>query len=139
MALTLGTIGYVIVSKTLYGAKLSDIHNHFLQRISIVITIISITYPLFSIPKIKKWLELFWEKNFKWIFYFFCFGFAWMHIFNYELTFEHLLLLPIITMDKLVSGLCYGYVRINYGFIFSLAIHACTNSIGFIAKIISTQ
>jgi len=137
LALTLSAIGYVIASKTMYDAKLSDIHNHFLERITIVIALLLVTYPLFSIPRVKKALELFWEKKFRWIFYFFCFGFAWMHIFNYELTLEHLLLMPIITLDKLVSAMCYGYTRMNYGFIYSLAIHMVNNSIGFIVKMLS--
>ena len=138
LALTLGVLGYYIASKAIYHAKLSDIHHHFEERIIIVLIILIVAYPLFSIPKIKKTLELFWENNFRWILYFFCFGFAWVHIFNYELTLEHLLLMPIITMDKLVSALCYGYTRVNYGFIYAFVIHMLNNSIGFIVSMLSS-
>lgn len=139
LTLTLGIITYDIASKAIYHAKLSDIHNHFEERITIVFMIMIIAYPLLSMPRIKKSLELFWKNNFRWILYFFCFGFAWVHIFNYELTLEHLLLMPIITMDKLVSAMCYGYTRVNYGFIYSLAIHMLNNSIGFTVGMLSTQ
>ncbi len=136
LALTLGTLGYYISSKAIYHAKFSDIHNHFEERIIIVLIILIVTYPLFSIPKIKKSLELFWENNFRWVLYFFLIGFAWVHIFNYELTLEHVLLMPLITMDKLVSAMCYGYARVNYGFIYSFAIHMLNNSIGFIVGVL---
>lgn len=94
----------------------------------------AIAYPLFSIPQLRRVLDQFWKNNFRWILYISCFGFAWVHIFNYELTLEHLLLMPIITLPKLVSALCYGYVRVNYGFVYSFAIHICNNSVGFIAN-----
>jgi uncharacterized protein len=138
LTLTLGTLGYYIASKALYHVKLSDIHDHFAERIIILFAIMIVAYPLFSIPKIKNSLELFWESNFRMIFYLFLIGFAWIHIFNYELTLEHLLLMPIITLDKLVSAMCYGYARMNYGFFYSFAIHMLTNSIGFIASMISS-
>lgn len=139
LALTLSMIGYVIASKTFYEAKLSDINDHFVERLMILLAILILTYPLFSIPKIKRNLDLFWERNFRWIFYFLCVGFAWMHIFNYELTWEHLLLMPIITLDKLVSGFCYGYTRMSYGFIYSFAIHMLNNSLGFIVAMLSSS
>ena len=120
LALSLGVIGYYIASKAIYHAKLSDIHDNFEVRVIVMLTIMVLGYPLFSIPKIKTALELFWANNFRWLLYFFCLGFAWMHIFNYELTFEHLLLMPIITLPKLVNG-----------------VHMCTNSLGFAVSMLS--
>lgn len=137
LAMTLGVLGYYIASKAIYNAKLSDVHHDFNVRIIIALTILIVSYPLFSIPKITRGLKLFWENNFRWILYVFCLGFAWMHIFNYELTFEHLIMMPVITLPKLVNALCYGYVRINYGFTYTLAIHVCTNSIAFLANTLS--
>lgn len=132
LALTLGVLAYYIVSKGVYHTKISDVYDHFMVRCITAFSIVIVTYPLFSIPKIKRGLELFWKNNFRWIFYSFCLLFAWSHIMNYELTIEHLLFMPLITMDKLVSALCYGYTRVNYGFIYSFAIHMLNNSIGFI-------
>lgn len=134
LALTLGVLGYYVSSKAIYHAKLSDIHHHFESRMIIVLTIIIFAYPLLSLPKVKKGLDRFWRKNFKWILYVSSFGFAWVHIFNYELSLEHLLLMPIITLPKLVGALSYGYARINYGFVYSFAIHICNNSIGFMVS-----
>ena len=137
LALTLGVLTYYIVSKGVYHTKLSDVYDHFAQRCLISLGMVGITYALSSNSKVKKNLELFWTNNFKWIFYFCCLAFAWIHIFNYELSVEHLLLMPIITLDKLVSALCYGYTRVTYGFVYSLAIHMLNNTIGFMALVIS--
>lgn len=136
LALSLSVLTYYIVSKGVYHTKLSDVYDHFMERCLISLSIVIVTYPLFSIPKIKKGLELFWKNNFRWVFYSFCLVFAWSHIMNYELTLEHLLLMPLITMDKLISGLCYGYARVHYGFIYSFAIHMLNNSIGFIVSML---
>jgi len=138
LALSLGILTYYFVSKGVYHTKLSDVYDHFIERCFISLGTLCVTYALFSITKIKNWLELFWNNNFKWIFYSLCFAFAWIHIFNYELSLEHLLLMPIITMDKLVSALCYGYTRVTYGFVYSLAIHMLNNSIGFMVIMISS-
>lgn len=137
LALTIGVLTYYIVSKGVYHTKLSDVYDHFAQRAFISLAMVSLTYALSSISKVKNILEKFWKNNFRGIFYFCCLGFAWIHIFNYELSLEHLLLMPIITMDKLVSALCYGYTRVTYGFVYSLAIHMFNNSIGFVALVIS--
>ncbi|MCE7995514.1 MAG: CPBP family intramembrane metalloprotease [Roseivirga sp.] len=134
LALTLGVLGYYISSKAIYQAKLSDVHHHFENRMIIVLAIMFIAYPLFSLPKVKKVLDQFWKNNFKWILYVSSFGFAWVHIFNYELSLEHLLLMPVITLPKLVGALSYGYARVNYGFVYSFAIHICNNSIGFMVS-----
>lgn len=136
LALTVGVLTYYMLSKGVYHTKLSDVYDHFMERSFISLAMVYITYPLFSIAKIKSSLELFWKNNFRWIFYFFCLAFAWIHILNYELSLEHLLLMPLITMDKLVSALCYGYTRVTYGFRYSLAIHMLNNSIGFIAAML---
>ncbi|MBO3697242.1 CPBP family glutamic-type intramembrane protease [Roseivirga sp. E12] len=136
LALTLGVFGYYIASKALYHVKLSDIHTHFTERVTVIGAILIISYPLLSIPKVKKKLERLWQTHFKWIFYIFCLTFAWMHIFNYELSTRHLLLMPLITLPKLVSAVCFGYARINYGFIYSFAIHAANNIIGFISSVL---
>lgn len=134
LSLTLGTIAYYIASKVFYQAKLSDIYNSFEERAFIMLAIIIITWPLFSFTPVKTRLAHFWQQQFRWVFYFLCFTFAWIHILNYELNLTHLLLMPLITLPKLVSAMCYGFARINYGFIYSLTIHICNNGIGFVVS-----
>lgn len=136
LALTLGVIAYYIFSKAVYQTKLSDVDNHFTERVLFALSILIVSFPIFSIPKINQRLERFWQQHFSWVFYFFSITFAWVHILNYELSLEHVLLMPVITLPKLVSALCYGYVRIQYGFIYCFAIHILNNGIGFIVKMI---
>lgn len=137
LALTLGALTYSILSKTIYTTKLSDINHYFMERVSYTLAVFLLAYPLFSFPKVKRVFARFWQNNFRWIFYGSCLAFAWVHIFNYELTLTHLLLTPLLTIDKLVSAMCYGYTRVNYGFLYSMAIHMFNNSIGFLVGMIN--
>ncbi|MEJ7692370.1 hypothetical protein [Daejeonella sp.] len=133
LSLTLGVLAYYMVTKGFYQTKLSNIDNHFEIRLMIGVLTILIPYAIItSNPKIKSGLDRFWKRNFKWVFYFFCITFAFIHIFNYELNLKHLLLLPLITLPKLVSAITYGYVRMHYGFIYSLGLHMFSNSLGFV-------
>ncbi len=136
LASTLAVIAYYVSTKAVYHTKLTDTQEHFEIRLLVTLTILMMSYPLFSTSRVKGVLEHFWSHNFKWIFYVFYFGFAWVHIFNYELTLEHLLLMPLITLPKLVNAFCYGYVRITYGFLYSFAIHALTNTLGFVVNVL---
>jgi len=135
--LTFGVLGYYMVTKGVYQTKLSDVNDHFLERVIIAFIIIIATYAIAVVPKVKIKLEVFWKKHFRWILYILCFGFAWSHIFNYELTLFHLLLIPIITLDKLISAFCFGYVRVHYGFLYAVSLHICWNTMGFIVNLIS--
>jgi hypothetical protein len=139
LAITSGVLTYYILSKGIYQTKLSDFENHFIIRLAFVISVIIFSYFIFRVPRIKKKLEEFWKNNFRMILYFFCFGFAWPHILNYELSVLNLLLLPIITLDKLVSAFCYGYVRMNYGFMYSIGTHIIWNSIGFTVSLLTVN
>lgn len=133
LSLTLGVLAYYMVTKGFYQTKLSNIDNHFEIRLMIGVLTILIPYAIItSNPKIKSGLDRFWKRNFKWVFYFFCITFAFIHILNYELNLKHLLLLPLITLPKLVSAITYGYVRMHYGFIYSLGLHMFWNSLGVV-------
>ncbi|MFT5890583.1 MAG: hypothetical protein ACI9Y7_000676 [Dokdonia sp.] len=138
LVLTLGVLTYYGVTKMVYQTNLSTTDNHFNVRVLISVITILISYVLVSQPKIKNHLERFWKVHFKWIFYFFCITFAWMHILNYEMNLKHLLLLPLITLPKLVSAISYGYIRMHYGFIYSLGLHMCWNSMGFMMSLFSS-
>lgn len=133
VSLTLGVLAYYVITKGVYQTKLSTIDTHFVIRLLIsVLTMLISLVIIASSSKIKNGLERFWQTNFKWVFYFFCITFSLLHILNYELNLKHLLLLPLITLPKLVSALTYGYVRMHYGFIYSLGLHMFWNGLAFI-------
>lgn len=112
-----------------------DTENHFLLRIAISI-VAGITSYLLCMKYSDSFLNLF-KKKYSIIFYFFSVLFAIMHISNYEFTLETLLLTPIITLPKLISSFIEGFIRIKYGFIYSLLLHSLHNMIPFF--IISTK
>ncbi len=136
LSLTLGVLGYSIATKAIYQTYLSNTDEHFISRLLIVFIIILISYPIVSHKTIRDRLEIFWQTNFKWIFYFLCITFAWLHILNYGVTLKHILLLPLITLPKLVSAITYGYIRMHYGFVYSLGLHMCWNGFGFIMSLL---
>jgi hypothetical protein len=138
LALTLGVLTYYGVTKIGYQTNLTNIEHHFNVRVLISVITTLTSYSLISQPQIKNHLDTFWKVHFKWVFYFFCITFAWMHILNYELNVKHVLLLPLITLPKLVSAISYGYIRMHYGFIYSLGLPMCWNSMGFIMSLFSS-
>jgi hypothetical protein len=136
LSLTLGVLAYYIMTKAVYLTNLSNTDHHFMSRVLIAILIIVVSFPVLSHKSIAIRLGNFWRKNFKWVFYFLCITFAWMHILNYGITLIHILLLPLITLPKLISALSYGYIRMHYGFVYSLGLHMLWNSIGIVVSLV---
>lgn len=78
----------------------------------------------------KSRLKVWWEQNFRWLFYASSVTFGLVHLINCDqLTIWHWLLAPIITLPQLMAGFFNGYVRMNYGFWYGVAMHAMTNAI----------
>lgn len=138
LPISLSVLAYYAVTKFVYQTNLTNTDDHFEIRILTAVIVLLIFFILITQSKIKNRIHSFWKLNFKWIFYFLCISFAWMHILNYELNLKHLLLLPLITLPKLISAISYGYIRMHYGFIYSLGLHMCWNSIGFIMSLFSS-
>lgn len=88
-----------------------------------------IVYIISNRNSIKSKLGVFWGQHFRWIYYLSCIGFAWLHIFNFELNTTNLLLLPILTLPQLFSATIAGYTRIAFGFRYPLVVHMATNFI----------
>jgi len=99
----------------------------FWYRVLIGIFLMMIMYVIVRRKRIKTILSDFWKHNFKLIYYLSCIGFAWMHIFNFELNTTNLLLLPILTLPQLFSATIAGYTRIAFGFRYPLLLHMATN------------
>lgn len=73
-------------------------------------------------------LENFWFKYFKSFFYIFSFGFALVHISNYNNTQPvFYLFAPLIVLSQGLGGLIYGYIRMNLGFWWSFLTHGLFN------------
>ena len=135
LALSTSVFSYYILSKVVCQTRLSDVSDHFKERVFISIFVFALSYLCYQLPIVSKALISFWERNFRWVLYSFCIYFAAAHIFNYELTLTTILFMPLIILPKLISALCYGYIRINYGFVYSITLHLSWNLIGVMIRL----
>lgn len=128
-SLSLAAIIYYFATKVVCKSNLSLVDSSFTARIVISFIVGLISYLFLYKFKLDTKLELFWKKNFQYIYYLSCVLFAWLHIFNFELTALNILLLPIITLPQLFSATIAGYTRVQFGFQYPLVIHMLTNTI----------
>ncbi|WP_405605604.1 CPBP family intramembrane glutamic endopeptidase [Polaribacter sp. Asnod1-A03] len=64
---------------------------------------------------------------FKLSFYLFSIIFGFIHITNYQITKNVLLLSPILILPQLLVGFYFGYIRIKFGLIWSIFLHGAYN------------
>ena len=57
------------------------------------------------------------------------FIFGYIHIFNYELITNVLLFSPILIGPQIFMGFYLGYIRIKFGLVYSICLHAMYNFI----------
>jgi len=136
LALTAGVFTYYILTKAVFKTRLSMIDDTFCYRVSFSVLLIVITYMIVRSEKIKTVLSQFWIHNFRLIYYLSCVGFAWIHMFNFELNMTNLLLLPILTLPQLFTATIAGYTRIAFGFRYPLFLHMANNLLVFALSVI---
>jgi len=90
--------------------------------------VVSILVFYFS-KKYQLIIKDFWQKNFRWIYYFSAITFGFFHFSNFDLAPSSFLLIPILTLPHTIGGLFFGYIRIKHGFIYSLIFHSLNNLI----------
>lgn len=129
LALTSGVFLYYLLSKAVFNTKISAVDESFITRISFSIGLIILLYPIINRNSIKQKLTKVWDNHFRSIYYISCITFAWIHIFNYELSWINLLLLPLITLPQLLTAIISGYIRVSFGFRYPLFYHMMNNLI----------
>jgi len=67
------------------------------------------------------------SKFFNITFYLFTIAFGFIHINNFELNTQVLLLSPLLVAPQLCVGFLLGYIRIKFGLVWSMFLHACYN------------
>lgn len=68
-------------------------------------------------------------ENFKIVFYTFAIIFGLIHIANFNTTLNVVLLSPILVAPQIILGGYLGFIRVRFGLIWSIALHACYNGI----------
>ena len=76
----------------------------------------------------NKFVERYLRPNFSILVYISFISFGLAHITNFEIVNEkQYLLAPLLTIPQLISGVFLCYIRINYGLLFSIALHFSNN------------
>ncbi len=71
------------------------------------------------------------KKAFKIAFYTLALLFGFIHITNYEITTNILLFSPILIAPQVFAGFYFGFIRVRFGLLWSIALHATYNGLLF--------
>ena len=68
-------------------------------------------------------------KYFKIAFYVFAILFGFVHLTNFEITRTILLLSPVLVLPQILLGFYLGFIRVKFGLLWSILLHASYNGI----------
>ena len=106
--------------------KLDDIFKS--MGIPLMILVGAIIAPIFEELIFRGPITLFKKpKSFKIAFYFFTLIFGFVHITNFELTTNVLLLSPILVLPQIILGGYLGHIRVRFGLKWSMLLHGTYN------------
>jgi len=129
-------LSYGFMTVVIFDTRFVDAGNHFIARIGVAVLVGIIIFYMSKLYQEK--LLKFWEKYFRFILYFFCFLFAFLHITNYdEITTKILLLTPLLTLSQLVGAFSYSFVRMKYGFGVGILLHSVKNFLVLLPHILA--
>lgn len=94
-----------------------------------LITLVGILLYVVIKEKSISTLTNFWLNNPKLIFYSLLISFSYMHLKNYNISYELLLFSPIILLPNILGGIIYSYVRLSLGTFLSILLHCLNNGI----------
>ena len=97
---------------------------------SIIFLLVAIFAPLLEELIFRAPLTLFKKSSsFKIAFYVFAVIFGFIHLSNFKISTNVLLLAPILVLPQTILGGVFGYVRVRFNLSWSIALHACYNGI----------
>lgn len=76
-------------------------------------------------------------KYFKIAFYIFAITFGLVHITNYEMTTKILICSPILIAPQFFAGMYFGFIRVRFGLLWSIALHASYNAFLFLLYLLA--
>lgn len=130
-------VSLVSVFSVLEHFKLIDMSKHasadlFEEYTKIqILLIVSVAAPLVEELIFRAPITLFckYKKQFKYIFYTFAILFGYIHITNFEITTNVILLSPILVLPQIILGLILGYLRVKIGLVYAMLLHALYNGV----------
>ncbi len=104
----------------------------------LIIFLAVIIAPVFEELIFRAPITLFchYKKTFGYIFYGFAIIFGFVHITNFELTTNVLLISPILVAPQAFLGLLLGMIRVKLGLIYSIVFHGIYNAILVIPSVL---
>lgn len=94
----------------------------------LVFAVSSIVYLLLGIDVVKNLTKDFFEKNFKFFFYFLAIVFAALHVTNYDVDLREIwYFAPILVFPQLFLSFTISFIRMQYGFSWAIVTHALNN------------
>ena len=114
--------------------QLVNMENHKVEEvfkdmgIPLMILIGAIIVPILEETLFRGPITLFKKaRSFKIAFYFFALIFGFVHLSNFELTTNVLLLSPILVLPQIILGGYLGYIRVRFGLQWSMLLHGTYN------------
>jgi membrane protease YdiL (CAAX protease family) len=96
----------------------------------VIFLFVVIVAPLFEELIFRGPLTLFKKgKSFKIGFYVFAIIFGFIHLSNFKITENVLILAPILVAPQTILGGYFGFIRVRFGLVWSIGLHACYNGI----------
>ncbi len=86
-----------------------------------------IIFFIVRIEQVSTYLKVFYERYFGIIFYTSTIIFGLIHIFNFSNIMGYFYLIPFLVLPQILAGYFLGFIRINYGFVYAILVHAAYN------------
>ncbi|WP_299016524.1 CPBP family intramembrane glutamic endopeptidase [uncultured Polaribacter sp.] len=116
--------------------NLIDLDTHKIQEMFTdmsnlkIFLFVVVLAPLIEETIFRAPLTLFKNKiAFKNAFYIFAIMFGFVHISNFEITTNVILLSPLLVLPQALLGLYLGFIRVRFGLIWAMLLHAAYNGI----------
>ena len=138
LGLGFGLLTIILEALSLYSSDSHAFNKLFEEqsKISIIFSAV-ILAPVIEELIFRGPMTLFNKKYFKIGFYALTIIFGYVHIFNFEITPEIILLSPLLIAPQLAVGSVFGYVRVRLGLVYSMLLHACYNGILVIPAVLT--
>lgn len=112
------TFALIFYMLSIFYGNNFNIREHLLLKTSLSL-IAGVTMYFISNQK-KILFENFWNKNFGYIFYLFLVIFLYANFLYYKIDIRFLVFLPLLLSQEILTGVLYSFVRVKYGFRYSL-------------------
>jgi hypothetical protein len=127
LGIAIAIMSWVFINKVnlIYGDSESIIYRVLSFLTAIPLGMLSFYYA----KKHSEYLRIFWQNNFRFIFYASILLFGLSHVANLDIPSKNIYYMPIIILPWFIGGYITGFIRIKYGFIFGVLYHGLFNLI----------